>query len=335
MGLLWFGSKKPKSRAPNTGAHGEERWGNESDLEKIGAFEKCGLPVGFLNGRQFCHPARRKPHAVVISNTGGGKTLSAFVPVALSAVADKMSLVAVDTASDFSSIVLPHRSTLGECWRLDPADMMHGRKLGSTKRGRYNPMGEFLRRDDRLRFPTRSQRLAGMCVGLTDGHDKFFYKMARRAMRGGIMALAKHGPPEVCNLPSVAKVFNDDFFAWVRWILNKSIDPFISDLLRPFLTEPGKEHEIKSLVDVVNTVASDTDWILNEALSESMMESDCSFTRLGQEVGTIVLNCPLDLLDEDFDRWLTMTLHCALSQLQTERNKVPVVFILDELKQYV
>jgi type IV secretory pathway TraG/TraD family ATPase VirD4 len=195
-------------------------------------------------------------------------------------------------------------------------------------------MADYLRVLDRLRFPSRSEKLGGMCIPTNGSHDRFFYKMAKRAIQGAIMALARHSPKN-SNLPAVAKLFNDDFFAWVRWLLqDPGIDGFIRDLLRPFLVDKGKEFELKSLLDVINTVASEMTWILNEAISDSLKRPDFSFARLAHEVGTVTLCAPLNLLDDGFDRWLSMVLGCALSELQDTPGPVPTVFILDELAQY-
>jgi hypothetical protein len=101
MGLLnWFGSE-PKSRAPNSGAHGSSRWARRADLRgmnegKINAFQKdIGLPVGFFNGDPFYHPAERKPHGLILGSTGTGKTTRISASIALSDAASKMSIVSV------------------------------------------------------------------------------------------------------------------------------------------------------------------------------------------------------------------------------------------------
>jgi type IV secretory pathway TraG/TraD family ATPase VirD4 len=335
MGLLNWSKKESKNKAPNTGAHGDSRWASEADLERIGAFEEIGLPVGYVNGRPFCHPARRKPHGGVIGGTGSGKTTKVLATIALSDAASKMSLVSVETAGDWSGICLPWRSKLGPCRRVDPTDMMHGVNLGSTKIARYNPMAEYLKVSDRLRFPSRAEKLAAMSVRSKGSHDRFFYSMAQRAHQGAIMAQARYAPRN-CHLPAVAKLFNDDFFEWVRWLLRApDIDPFIRDLLKPFLVEKGKEHDLKSLLDVINTVASEMKWILNEAISDSLKGSDFNFAQLAHEVGTVTINAPISLLSDGFDRWLSMVLSCALSELQDAPGPIPVVFLLDELKQYV
>lgn len=330
----WFTSK-PKNNAPKSGAHGNSRWGSVDDLNKIGAFTKdAGLPVGFLNGQQFYHPARRKPHGLVLGGTGTGKTTRIFAPIYLSDAASKMSFVTVDTARDISAIGLPHRSTLGPSHLVDPADMMRGLDLGTTKPACYSPTADFLKVNDRLRFASRAERLTTMNVGMPSGDGHYFYTMARRAVQGATMGMAAHAPKN-CNLPAIAKLFNGDFFSWVRWLLREpGIDPFIFDLLRPFLFKEGKEHEVKSVPDVINTICAEMKWIFNAAISESLHHSDFSFARLAHEVGTVTLCAPLDLLADGFDRWLSMILGCALTELQETPGPVPVVFILDELAQY-
>lgn len=323
MGLLWFGKKEPKHKPPDSGAQANFRWGNADDIARIGGFEEVGLPVGFIEDKPFYHPARRKPHGLVLGNTGTGKTTRVFAPLALSDAASKMSIVAVSTAADWAGICLRYRSKLGPSWRLDPADMLAGLDLGSTKAAGYSPTADFLSASDRLRFPARSERLTGMCIRSHQGHDRFFYSMAQRALQGAIMAQV-HYAPKNCDLPAVAKLFNGDFFAWVRWFLRApDIDPFIRDLLRPFLVEQGKEFELKSLLDVINTVASEMKWILNEALSNSLRSPDFSFARFACEVCTATLCVPQNLLADGFDRWLSMAIGCALSQLQDSPGEVP------------
>jgi type IV secretory pathway TraG/TraD family ATPase VirD4 len=337
MGLLsWLtGDGESKSKAPNTGAHGNSRWGNSEDLDRIDAFKRdIGLPVGYLSGRQFYHPARRKPYGLVLGGTGSGKTTKIFCPLTLSDAASKMSIIGVSTAPDWASICLRHRSKLGPSWRLDPADMLAGMHLGSTKLAGYSPTADFLCASDRLRFPGRAERLTAMCIRGHEGHDRFFYNMAQRALQGAVMAQVRYAPKN-CDLPAIAKLFNGDFLSWVRWLLeDPGIDPFIRDLLRPFLVAKGKEFELKSLLDSINTVASEMKWILNEAISDSVKRPDFSFTRFSREVCTAALCVPQNLLADGFDRWLAMVIGCALSELQDSPGDVSTVFLLDELPQY-
>jgi type IV secretory pathway TraG/TraD family ATPase VirD4 len=333
MGFLnWF-KEEPKNKAPNTGAHGNFRWAHDADLQRIRAFEEIGLPVGYLNGKPFCHPAERKPHGLVLGNTGTGKTTRVFAPLALSDAASKMSIVAVDTAGDYSGIVLPYRSRLGPSWVLDPLNMLKGIPLRSTKPGCYSPTAHYLRSDPK-RFSNRAGKLAGMCIPTNGNHERFFYKMSKRAIQGAIMGQARYAPNN-CSLPAVADLFNGDFFEWVRWLLeDPGIDKSVRDLLHPFLTEQGKERELKSILDVINTIASEMEWIVNEEIADSLKNSSFSFASLADEVGTVTLCAPMNALDDGFGPWLSMILGCALTELQNTRGKIPVVFILDELAEY-
>jgi len=260
------------------------------------------------------------------------------VPTGLSNQASKFSLVPVDTAGDVTGLCAKYRSTLGPCYRLDPLDMMRGVNLGSTKLVGYNAMADYLCVNDRFRFYSRASRLTKICIPQNDARERFFYRMAQRFWRGAMMAVARYYPKHA-NLPAVAKIFNDDPFAWVRWLMKQEgVDPFILDLLRPFLTEPGKEHEIKSIADVLNTIHSETEWMLNEALAECLCPSPLqpvlNFAHFAKEVGTCFVNAPLAELDEGFDRWLQVILGCSMSQLQRERGDFGTVFQCDELRQY-
>jgi type IV secretory pathway TraG/TraD family ATPase VirD4 len=321
------------NHAPETGAHGSFRWANRNDLERIDAFRKAGLPVGWFEGVPFFHTGDIKPHGLVIGNTGSRKTTGVLANIGLSDFASKCSIVNISVSPDWSAICLPYRSKLGPCWRLDPAGMLDGLDLGATKLGHYNPLGEYLRVRDRVQFPLRAAKLAGTFIRTHDSRDRYFWQMAQRAVEVGIRGLALHAP-KYCNPHYLAKIFNEGFFGWVKWLSEcKDLDEFTLDLAGPFLPAgPGMEMA-KSIPEAVNSVYAELRW-LNETLAASTKRSDFSFRSFADEVSTCDICAPLNLLHEGWDRWVSLIAECALSELQESAMPKPVIFLFDEVATY-
>jgi len=332
----WF-KREPKNLPPDSGAYPDFRWENGDQLTALKAFDPTVGPlVGFFNGRPFYHPAGMSPHALILGKTGVGKTTKVGVPLVLSDFVSKMSLFAVDVSGDFGGMILDYRSKLGPSFLMDPSNMFKGVKLGSTKRVGYNPMKDYLCAGDKLRFASRSAKLTRYITRNDAGHDRFFYTMSQRLMKGVIMATAKHARAHA-TLPEVMKVFNEDHVLdWVRRFFKQDgADPLIRQILAPFHVPQSKEYELKSILDVVNTIGSETTWILDEAITDFLNRDELRVKRFEEEICTGVLAVPLELLDDDYDRLISMVMGCFLSQFQRfGKRKTPILFWFDEAASY-
>lgn len=337
----WFSRKKKRRNPPpDSGAYPSARWAEEEDLEAIGAFEPEGIPIGYFEGRQFYDGAPRsdketKPHRTIIGDTGSWKTSGLYIPWALSL--KDYNIIAVDTAGDYASTILRYRSTLGHSYVVDPSGMTDEMDIGSSIRALWSPTADFLCVGNPLIFPSRAERVTSFTSRSHRGggdNAAFFTSLSQRGIQGTMMAQALHAPKHA-TLPDIIKLFNNDFFAWVRWLFRENdVDPVVRDLLNPFHIPEARQYELKSILDVINTVASDTKWISNAAISRSLRGSDFSYAPPTDDVFTVTLCAPLHLLADGFDRLIAMHLGCAATQLQAKRRAKGTIIICDELAQY-
>jgi type IV secretory pathway TraG/TraD family ATPase VirD4 len=337
----WFTRKKP-NRPPDNGAYPNARWGDKDDLDGIGAFEPKGLPIGYFEGTEFYDGAplsdkETKPHRTIIGDTGSWKTTGLYVPLALHDATKDFNLIGVDTAGDYSSLILPWRSKLGRSYVVDPSNMLDEIDIGSSVRAQWSPTADFLNATDPLELPSRAETVTAFTSRSHRGNSEtatFFSSLSQRAIQGAIMAQALHAPKNA-TLPDIIKLFNGDFLGWVRWLFKeKDIAPAIRDLLHPFHVPEKRQFEQKSIIDVIHTVSSETKWILNAAIARSLSGSDFSYAPSTDDVFTVTLCAPLHLLADGYDRFLAMHLGCAATQLQSKRRAKGTIIICDELAQY-
>lgn len=331
----WFKSEQ-KHKPPDSGAYPTSRWATSDDLKNLdegraNAFQpNGGLPVGHFEDREFYDPGVFKKHRAIFGTTGSGKT-NLYTKLCLSNAAKDYNIIAVDTAGDLSANILKWRSTVSRCFAVDPSRLLRGVNIGKTKLARWGPTGDYIRDGSNI-SSSRAERLTSY---ITRNHERerFFALLSQRAMQGGIMAKTIHDPNHA-TLPEIMKLYDGGFFEWVRWLFKQPhIDGRVLRLLRPFLLPEGKEFEIRSLFDVITTVASETKWLLNEDIEDSYSGQDFSFAPSDKPY-TVMLCAPLNKMADGYNRSLPIQLGCAIDQIQTKSNAKGTIVIADELPWY-
>jgi type IV secretory pathway TraG/TraD family ATPase VirD4 len=329
----WF---KKKHRPPDSGAYPTSRWANLDDLKSLdegreNAFEpNGGLPVGHIDDREFYDPGVFKRHRAIFGTTGSGKS-NLYTKLCLSNAAKEYNIIAVDTAGDLSANILKWRSMVSRCFAVDPSGLLRGVNIGKTKLARWSATADYLRDGSKI-SSSRAERLASY-ISRNHERDRFFSLLSQRGIQGGIMAKAIHDPNHA-TLPEIMKLYDEDFFEWVRWLFRqRNIDPRVLRLLKTFLLPKGKEFEIRSLFDVITTVASETKWLLNEEIEDSYSGHDFSFAPT-DDTYTVMLCAPLNKMADGQSRSLPIQLGCAIDQIQTKSNAKGTIVIADELPWY-
>ena len=337
---LFFGEKKkaPRFTPPDSGANPNARWARRWDLENIAegranAFEPFGLPVGEFEGQTFYDSGILKTHRTIFGGSGSGKT-SLYAKILLSDQARDKNVITVALAEDLPAITLPWRSKVSDSYVVDPSGMLAdaGVDIGDSELARWGPHADYLSVSKPKIFPSRAEGLTSY-LSRDDGREKFFLPMSQRVIQGVTMAKAIHDPQHA-TLPDIIKIFNGDFFGWVRWAFEQDLDPRVRDLLHPFHLPKGKEFDVRSIFDCINTVAAETKWLLNAAIANSVSGSDYSYTPPEKYPQTITLCAPLSQLKNGYDRLLAMHIGCATDQIQAQPNKRGTIIICDELARY-
>src|ERR1700730_9417031 len=106
----------------------------------------------------------------------------------------------------------------------------------------------------------------------------------------------------------------------------KSSDAFIKQKLARFAVQGAEEN--KELNGIISTADTQTGFIGNDAITNSLSASDFRFKDLKRKPMTVYLVLPLDYLDV-CGKWFRLIVAAALSELLHEEKGVRVLAVMD------
>jgi type IV secretion system protein VirD4 len=274
-------------------------------------------------------------HLVVFGVNGSGKSTRFLVP-SLS-VAQKTSHFVMDLKGELLVQTQRARRALGDDVKVCNPYGLHG-----VPSDGFNPL-HGLDRDLDLLYD-RAKLLAQAIVEEGDQRTAFFNDSARGWLTAGIMMEVIQAGRED-RTPSLAKAR-----AWClqpdRWAKNaegkEELVAGVSINARRAYEEGGalaelvvrftggNLQEMKSMQDVLNTLAVETEFLLSAPIARDLEKGDWDFAQLKEKPTCVYVVLPPEQL-KDKRRWTRLLVSCAL-HAQLKPGKVDSLFILDEFR---
>lgn len=305
--------------------HGTARFASDDDLEDGGMFGE-GIRLGYSqeSGTVIRHGG--PGHLLTVAPSRSGKARDVLVPVLLEK--GQGSIICLDGKGQLCAITAVHRrDRLGQVVvALDPFGI--AKSLCGVEASRYNPMATLVPGSRTL--GVRSDKIADGLIWNEHERENHWTESAKELVSGIMMALAEHGAPHEKNLAALREVIGGDVFGFCREAM-KSPNRFIRQKLSRYAAEGAEDN--KEISGIISTAKTQTAFIGNEIISDSLSDSDFSFADLRQKATTVYLILPLDDLDV-CGKWFRLIFASALSELLRDEGRgLPVLAILDEFAQ--
>jgi type IV secretion system protein VirD4 len=257
-----------------------------------------------------------------------GKARDILIPALLQY--DEGSCVVIDPKGQLAAVTAAERRRMGQrVIVLNPFDILP-HELGGMS-ARFNPMATL--DPNAATFGADCDNIADSIVTHEGGdHQNHWSDSARGLVAGLIGHLSANmnhkktktltmvrraitSPTLLRNIAQDAQGGSDDFVA-------ESLNTFADD-------DPKNKGEIASIISTANT---QTRFLGNRAIAESVAGSDFSFAELKNQPTTVYLVLPVKYL-KTCGKWFRLVLAAALDELLNENKGLPVLCILDEFAQ--
>jgi type IV secretion system protein VirD4 len=202
--------------------------------------------------------------------------------------------------------------------------------LRALKPARYNPMACL--RPNWLGFGADCESIAeGIVVEEMRGSEGNHWALSARDLVAGLTAaLAKYCDAPDRNLTVVRSLIcGRELFEFCRSAM-RSNDPFLMQKLGRFAA-PGAE-ENKEILGIISSAITQSSFIGNEAIAESLKESTFSFRDLKRRPTALFFGLPARYLSP-CSKWFRLIIAAAMNELLQEERGVPVLLALDEFAQ--
>ena len=284
-----------------------------------------GVRIGLSrdSGRVLHYPGAG--HLITIAATRMGKGRDILIPALLEW---NGSCIVIDPKGELAAVTGHYRKKFGRVIVLNPFGIWHKHLRGLIS-ARFNPLANL--NPDSRSFGADADKLADAIVWHEGpGEESHWVTSARLLVSGVIMALVKEGQPHEKNLGAVRQVISGgDVFGFCREAM-KSHDPFIRQKLSRFAAVGAEEN--KEINGIISTADTQTGFIGNEAIADSLSGSDFRFRDLKRKPTTVYLVLPLEYLDV-CGKWFRLIVAAALSELLREERGVRVLAVMDEFAQ--
>jgi type IV secretion system protein VirD4 len=314
-----------------TNIHGAAGWATDKMLDDARKFKPEGIPLGYsLDSGKQIYSGVRSPHAITLGPTGLFKTTGGLIPAALSDSLRDTTIVVPDIAAEMACTTAHFRQRFGESIIVDPLHMFPD-LLRGLKRGFYNALDPRLMNPADRYFSARAAKVSALCISKVKGKEQYWYNSARLAMQAVIMAECKYGRKP--TLPKVARILNDDFPRYAQYRIRTVADEEIKSLFRRWADPRAASGDIHSLTEVIETIRTETAFLLDRAIGETL--SDLNFSFAAERVMSVYIPLAHEVLDGSLAKYFKLLSGCGLSEtlrLSGPRT-VRKLFILDELYQ--
>jgi type IV secretion system protein VirD4 len=312
-------------KPPNS--HGNSRFATNKDLRKARLFKGYGIPIGYSpDGKRALHyPGFGHILTVAAARCGKGATL-----LINALITWRSSCIAIDPKAENACVTGHGRKRFGKVFVLNPFGMLSNSLKGLTQ-AHFNPMD--ILDTASSAFHAMCDKIAAALVWDEGRESMHFTTAARMLVSGVIAALMRHGAAWEKNLVVVANVISGDIFGFCRLTVQSTNDPFIIQKLGRFAAPRAEES--REVMDVVATAITQLSFIGNEAIAESLKDSNFRFSDLLRSVVTVYICLPLNMLDI-CDKYFRLILEVALLDLLNEAQRGKgkrVLAMIDEMAQ--
>jgi type IV secretion system protein VirD4 len=331
MGLLdlFFGREQRRQALKNAFQYAPEnisgaaRFASDDELDAAGCFDG-GLPVAHtMSGDEIYLPSG---HLACFGRTGCGKT-SIFINMLLNW---QHSAVVLDPMGDISCTTAHYRKRFGPVYVINPYLMFQDELKGIRHIG-YNPMARRILNPDSLGWNSMCGKLAEPVHAVSHhGNNRYFDVSGRGLVQGVSMGESRHGRRP--SLRTVAARIKGDPFDYARFICKRTSDRNIIDRLGRFTGENAED--IRSLSEIIEGARTEVDFLCDEAIENVITPDDIAFADLKRRVITVYVMLPFKLSGDQQGKLLSVITAMALAELYDGKGRVPVLMMLDELRQY-
>ncbi len=240
----------------------------------------------------------------------------------------KLSFVVPDIDSELFHTTAKQRSRYGPVLVMDAYGMAPN-VLPELPRARYNSMGLPWLDPGHSMFTARCAKLGAVAVSKGHGRDEYWYLGSRTLTSDFITAVRKYARDEHVDLTRVAELIHGDPFHFARWLMGRINDPY----LRARLSRWGNPNanDIRSLPDVLENSRTQLNFLLEPAVAATVVSSTLNFSQCAEQVMTVYILAPHELLDVGAAKYLSVTTMSALMELVrfNPRRTVRTVVVLD------
>lgn len=299
------------------------------------------IRLGYADS-QFSKPIRYSgdAHIGLIGPTRKGKDRDILDPVLMEY---EGSVICVDPKGQLCAQTAPERARMGQkIYILNPFGILPGVLSPDAERFKglknvvfnatCNPMESLIPEADS--FGVDCDSLSDGVVLMEHGRELHWSESARELISGVIMQLAANWLPHERNLATMRRLIagpNSDLVNFCRAAVACG-DPFISDRLARFSEEEAKN--ANEIASIISTAKTQTKFISNTAIANSLMESSFQFEDLRKEKITVYVILPGRYLNA-CAKWFRLIVGTALNRLmrEPEPGDLPVLMVCNEFSQ--
>jgi type IV secretion system protein VirD4 len=286
-----------------------------------------GIPIGFdENGKPRSY--KGDGHLFLAAPPRSGKGRDILIPALLQY---ESSCIVIDPKGQLAAVTAAQRMRMGhKVIILNPFRILEGQLPGET--ATFNPMDALDPKSES--FGTDCDSLADGIVKIESGRDAHWSESAHELISGVMMQLAANFLPVERNFVTMRRLIaapNSDLVTFARVALESS-DPFIADRLGRFSELEAKNgNEVAS---IISTARTQTKFISNAAIANSLARSSFRFSSLRREPTTAYLILPTRYLGT-CAKWFRVVVASAMNELlrEPEPDDLRVLMVLDEAAQ--
>ena len=318
--LIFYGLWRHVVYVPplDTTAYGSARVANIKDMKAASLLTRDGIFLGFAQNpkphRNTLPPMvryKQDAHLMTVAPPGAGKFRDLL---AISIMLYPHSLIVIDPKAQAATVTARGRCKLGhKTVILNPFDIYKDR-LGPS--ATYNPMDTL--DPDSKSFGADCDRIAdGIVVHNEHDSNPHFNDSARSLVAGVIRYLAKYEPNPRLRNPNAVRSIIAGPSSLLKTFCAEAVrtgDLHIANQLARFSSFDATNREI---TDVIATAITQTNFLNNDAISESVATSSFRFSDLRKEPTTVYITLPSSYLDS-CGKWFRFVIAGALRELIRE-----------------
>jgi type IV secretion system protein VirD4 len=265
---------------------------------------------------------------ILVAPAGSGKWRDVLSAIALEW---GFSLIWIDPKAQGVSVVGRHRQKRlkQRLVILNPFDILP-QYLGDFGTAHYNPLETLNPALDSFGADCESMADAIVTEETRGVEGNHWSLSAKNLFAGIIAALLKHGLDKDKNLAAVRRLIcGPELVAFCREAM-KIDDDFIRENLGRFAALGAEDN--KELLGMISTAITQSSFIGNKAIADSLSHSTFSFRGLKKRRTSVFLTLPARYLST-CSKWFRLIIAAALHELLQEERGVPVLIVLDEFAQ--
>jgi type IV secretion system protein VirD4 len=305
----------------------------KKSLKQAGYLNANGIRVGISpDGR---HPLyyNKAGHILVVAPARTGKLVTILCALIL-ALPRRYSLLIIDPKAEIICIVGRTRRKRGALYVWNPYKIWLDHMRG-LRQARLNPVADIDPKSITVESDCKKLVMTFWDEAGTK-NDPHWGPSGRSLFAAIIQALVKYGKPGEKNLPTARAILTGanghSLIEFARYIMTLP-DPYLREEFARYAA-PGAE-ESKEIQGLISTAITQTDFLTNHAIAESLMAADVSFRQMKKEAGMTISVClPVNRLDDAkcFSLLSGWMLHCTLEEGQ-RGGRVPCIAVVDEMSQ--